>query len=155
MADLRVVRAEQIGVGRVVAKQRSALAQGEDLGAIHPLAEQPNSIGGAVRPDDFDIRTAQLRITSEHSLEYLDTLGQVRLTDSGPRIDLAQEDDPQAMRAGLLLASQKYGGEIFITGSLAFREMAAKEAWRMGIKVRNPELTSLTAEKSMNQEMEM
>ena len=129
--------------------------EGEDLGAIHPLTEQPNSIRGAVRPDDFDIRTAQLRITSEHSLEYLDTLGQVRLTDSGPRIDLAQEDDPQAMRAGLLLASQKYGGEIFITGSLAFREMAAKEAWRMGIKVRNPELTSFTAEKSMNKEMEI
>jgi hypothetical protein len=59
------------------------------------------------------------------------------------------------MRAGLLLASQKYGGEVFVTGSLSFREAAAKEAWRMGIKVRNPELASLTADKSTNKEMEM
>jgi hypothetical protein len=95
----------------------------------------------------FDIRTAQLRITPEHSIEYLDARGQVRLTDSGPRIDLAQENDQQAMQAGLLLASQKYGGEVFITGSLPFREWAAKEALQMGIKVRNPELVFLTVEK--------
>jgi hypothetical protein len=50
------------------------------------------------------------------------------------------------MRAGLLLASQKYGGEVFVTGSLRFGN-GCKRSLRMGIKVRNPELASLTAEK--------
>jgi hypothetical protein len=58
------------------------------------------------------------------------------------------------MRAGLLLASQKYGGEVFVTGSLSFREAAATEALRMGIKVKNPELAFLTAEKTSNKELE-
>ena len=79
----------------------------------------------------------------------------MRLTDSGPRIDLAQEDDPQAMRAGLLLASQKYGGEVFVTGSLSFREAAATEALQMGIKVKNPELAFLAAEKTRDKELEL
>jgi hypothetical protein len=66
-----------------------------------------------------------------------------------------KKDDAQAMRAGLLLASQKYGGEIFVTGSLTFRELAAKEALRMGIKVKNPELAFLVAEKTRNKELEL
>ncbi len=124
--------------------KKKAGIEGEDLGPIAPITSQSNSIRGAVRSDDFDIRTAQIRITPEHSIEYLDASGNVRLTDSGPRIDLTQEGDPQAMRAGLLLASQKYGGEVFVTGSLAFRESAAKEASAMGIRVRNPELSNIT-----------
>ena len=79
----------------------------------------------------------------------------MRLTDSGPRIDLAQENDPQAMRAGLLLASQKFGGEVFVTGSVTFRELAAKEALQMGIKVKNPELAFLAAEKTRDKELEL
>jgi hypothetical protein len=135
-------------------KQKAGI-EGEDLGYTAPAASRENSIRGTVRPDDFDIRTAQLRITPEHCIEYLDTHGTVRLTDSGPRIDLAQENDTQAMRAGLLLASQKFGGEIFVTGSLTFRELAAKEALQMGIKVKNPELAFLAAEKTRDKELEL
>jgi hypothetical protein len=107
-------------------KQKAGI-EGEDLRPYQPAQQSGKTASPAVRPDDFDIRTAQLRITPEHSIEYLDTRGQVRLTDSGPRIDLAQENDPQAMHAGLLLASQKYGGEVFVTGSLPFREWLQKK----------------------------
>jgi hypothetical protein len=68
---------------------------------------------------------------------------------------LAQENDPQAMHAGLLLASQKFGGEVFVTGSVTFRELAAKEALQMGIKVKNPELAFLAAEKIRDKELEL
>ncbi|MDI1245230.1 MAG: hypothetical protein PSV24_07500, partial [Rhodoferax sp.] len=129
--------------------------EGEDLGhTVLPISQQ-NSIRGAARSDDFNIRTAQLRITPEHCIEYLDTSGKVRLTDSGPRIDLAQENDQQAMRAGLLLAAQKYGGEVFVTGSWTFRDLVAKEALLMGIRVRNPELSKVTLDKQTNHEIQL
>jgi hypothetical protein len=153
-AAISALRGLRYRAQRDKTKQKAGI-EGEDLGHSFAAASQENSIRGTVRPDDFDIRTAQLRITPEHSIEYLDTLGQVRLTDSGPRIDLAQEDDPQAMRAGLLLAAQKFGGEVFITGSLPFRELAAKEALQMGIKVKNQELVFLAAEKTRNKEFEL
>ena len=135
-------------------KQKAGI-EGEDLGPIGPLAAQENSIRGTARPDYFDIRTAQLRITPEHSIEYLDARGKVRLTDSGPRIDLSQENDQQAMQAGLLLASQKYGGEVFVTGSLTFRELAAKEALMMGIRVKNPELAHIGVDRKRYIEMQL
>ena len=135
--------------------RQKAGIEGEDLGPIHLLAEQENSIRGRVRLDTFDIRTAQLRITPEHSIEYLDTRGKVRLTDSGPRIDLAHENDQLAMQAGLLLAIQKFGGEVFVTGSLAFRELAAKEALMMGIRVKNPELAHISVDRKRNIEMQL
>ena len=153
-AAISALRGLRYRAQRDKTKQKAGI-EGEDLGHTFAAASKENSIRGTVRPDDFDIRNAQLRITPEHSIEYLDTHGQVRLTDSGPRIDLAQENDPQAMRAGLLLASQKFGGEVFITGALPFRESATKEALQMGIKVKNPELAFLTAEKTWNKEFEL
>lgn len=152
-AAISALRGLRYRAQRDKTKQKAGI-EGEDLGHTAPAASRENSIRGTVRPDDFDIRTAQLRITPEHCIEYLDTHGTVRLTDNGPRIDLAQENDPQAMHAGLLLASQKFGGEVFVTGSLSFREAAATEALRMGIKVKNPELAFLTAEKTWNKELE-
>lgn len=122
--------------------------EGEELGAALHHKPQDNSISGNVSSQPFDIRTAQLRITSDHCVEYLDASGQVRLTDSGPRIDLTQEEDPQALRAGLMLASQKYGGEVFVTGSPAFRALAAKEALMMGIHLKNPEYSQISINRS-------
>lgn len=124
-------------------KQKAGI-EGEDLGA----AGKGNSITGEKRQTtEFTIRSAQLRITRDHNVEYLDEGGNVRLTDQGPRIDLSKENDDEAMRTGLLLASQKYGGEVFITGSLAFREKAAKQAIEMGIRVKDTDLAHLAAEK--------
>ena len=124
--------------------RKKAGLEGEDLSPTTPLSSQGNSIRGEARADTFNIRTSQMRITPEHCIEYVDGSGNVRLTDSGPRIELAQEDDLQAMRAGLMLASQKFGGEVFVTGSFAFREMVTREAATMGIKVRNPEFSKIS-----------
>jgi hypothetical protein len=153
-AAISALRGLRYRAQRDKTKQKAGI-EGEDLGHTAPEASRENSIRGTVRPDDFDIRTAQLRITPEHCIEYLDTHGTVRLTDNGPRIDLAQENDPQAMHAGLLLASQKFGGEVYVTGSVTFRELAAKEALQMGIKVKNPELAFLAAEKTRDKELEL
>lgn len=143
VAAISALRGLRFRVQREQNRKKAGL-EGEDLSTSPPLPNQGNSIRGEARADDFDIRTSQMRITSEHSVEYLDGSGNVRLTDSGPRIDLTQEDDKQAMHAGLLLASQKFGGEVFVTGSLAFKEMVTKEAATMGIKIRNPELFKLS-----------
>ena len=121
--------------------------EGEDLGEAK--SEEENAIGGVAK-DVFNIRTAKLRVTKDHNVEYLDADGKVRMTDEGARIGLEQENDIDAMRAGLLLAAQKYGGEVFVTGSLAFREAAAKEASLMGIKVKNPEMDIRSKEKSVD-----
>ena len=134
-------------------KQKAGI-EGEDLGLTNTPKSQENGITGVARPNHFDIRTAQLRITPEHSIEYLDASGKVRLTDSGPRIDLTHENDQPAMQAGLLLASQKYGGEVFVTGSVSFREWAAKEALVMGIRVKNPELGHISLDRKRNIEMQ-
>ena len=124
--------------------------EGEDLFPVKKQVDvsQTNAIAGETRSDLFSIRTAVVRVTDHNSIEYLDNSGAVRLTDTGPRVDLAAEDDMEAIRAGLQLASQKFGGEVFITGSLAFRELAAKEASALGIKVKNPELDHI---KTLNQ----
>lgn len=120
-------------------KRRAGL-EGEDLSYAAIPTSLNNSITGTLASNNFDIRHAQLRITAGHGVEYLDDSGRVRLTDNGPRIDLAQESDREAMQAGLLLASQKYGGEVFVTGSQTFKEMVFKEAALMGIKLRNFDL---------------
>jgi hypothetical protein len=81
-------------------KQKAGI-EGEDLGHIQTAASQENGIRGTVRPDHFDIRTAQLRITPEHTaLNTLTPSGQVRLTDSGPRIDLTKENDHRPCTPG-------------------------------------------------------
>ena len=41
---------------------------------------------------------------------------------------------------GLLLASQKFGGEVYITGDADFRERGARQAVRMGIRVADQDL---------------
>ena len=153
-AAIAALRGLRYRAQREMNKHKAGI-EGEDLGHANPHASQENGITGAAPSDNFDIRTAQLRITPEHSIEYLDTTGRVRLTDSGPRIDLAQENDQQAVHAGLLLAAQKYGGEVFVTGSLAFRELAAKEALTMGIRVKNPELSHIAVDRKQNIEVQI
>ena len=153
-AAIAALRGLRYRAQRDMSKHKAGI-EGEDLGHANLQASQENGITGAVRLDHFDIRTAQLRITPAHSIEYLDTRGQVRLTDSGPRIDLTQENDPQAVHAGLLLAAQKYGGEVFVTGSLAFRELVAREALMIGIRVKNPELAHIKMSQKHNMEMQI
>lgn len=98
---------------------------------------EPNGIGGEQRVLDltrFEIDRLRQIVT------YRDGRGVVALEDLGQRIECRQPEDEAVIRAGLMLASQKYGGEVFITGNDEFRARAAEIARRLGVRIANPEL---------------
>lgn len=99
--------------------------------------KEARGIGGVVKPFDlsrFEIDRLRQTVT------YRDTEGNVALEDRGQRIECRQHGDEAVIRSGLMLASQKYGGEVFITGDDAFKAKAAEIARQSGIRVANTEL---------------
>lgn len=120
---------------RTKTKARSGF-EGEDLGDLKSY--QGNSIGGDLK---FKLSNAQIDIDHHRQLiTYKDQDGKSRLIDSGPRIDVIDRDDQEAIREGLELSAQKFGGEVYITGDPEFRERAAREAARMNIRVADKDL---------------
>ncbi|WP_051861804.1 TraI/MobA(P) family conjugative relaxase [Ferrovum myxofaciens] len=71
--------------------------------------------------------------------------GREKFTDTGPRIVMHDKAD-DSLEAALRLAAQKYGGKVDITGSSDFRERAARQAVRLGIKVTNTDLQAVVAD---------
>ena len=65
--------------------------------------------------------------------------GEALFVDRGPRIDMLSKEDA-ALEAALRIASEKYGGQLMLTGSPEFQERAARMATRLGIRVVNPDL---------------
>lgn len=53
------------------------------------------------------------------------------ITDEGPRVVVHDKSDG-TLETALDLAGQKYGREVFLTGSAEFREEAARECARQG-----------------------
>ena len=94
----------------------------------------------AWHPDGQRIAFLASTQIDEYFGTYKDADGKMRLIDSGPRIDVVERDDPEAIREGLILAAQKFGGEVYITGDAEFRERAAHEAARMHIRVADQNL---------------
>jgi len=68
--------------------------------------------------------------------------GSAKFTDTGPLIVLHDKADA-TLEAALRIAAQKYGGQVEITGSSAFRERAARQAVRLGLAVSNPDLQAI------------
>ncbi len=68
--------------------------------------------------------------------------GREKFTDTGPRLVMQDKDD-DTLEAALRVAAQKYGGKVDITGSSEFRERAARQAVRLGIKVANEDLQAI------------
>lgn len=124
--------------------------EGEDLDEdLKPHQEQKpqmqNSIGGDVR--QFSLSKAHIEIDQAYQrVIYSDTDGRMRLIDSGPRVDVLDKDDRDSIRAGLLLSAQKFGGELYITGTEEFRERAAREAAVLGIRVADQDLQHIKQE---------
>jgi hypothetical protein len=71
-------------------------------------------------------------------IHYRDAQGRDLFTDTGPRIDVHDRAE-YTVDAALRIAAQKYGA-VDITGSSAFRELAARAAARLGIQVRDTDL---------------
>lgn len=70
--------------------------------------------------------------------------GREKFTDTGPRI-VMHDKSADSLEAALRLATQKYGGKVEITGSAEFRERAARQAVRLGIKVSNADLQAVVS----------
>lgn len=102
-------------------------------------------IGGSVKALDltrYEIDHLRQRII------YRDQDGQIALEDLGQRIECRQHQDEATIRAGLQLAAQKYGGEVFITGNDEFKARAATIAQQMRIRIANPEYQQDIIEKT-------
>lgn len=70
---------------------------------------------------------------------YRNAQGCEVFTDTGPRIEVHDKAD-DSLEAALRIAAQKYGGQVEITGSAAFREQAARQAAQLGIRVVDADL---------------
>ncbi len=73
---------------------------------------------------------------------YRGSDGKEKFVDTGPRIEM-RDRSAEILEAALRVAAQKYGGAITITGSGAFRERAAREAARLGIRVIDADLQAV------------
>ncbi|MEJ2631878.1 MAG: relaxase/mobilization nuclease domain-containing protein [Acidihalobacter sp.] len=113
-------------------RYRDKRAGGEHRNGIEgvPIGE-PESLTFAKLQAEADRRRGEIRYKTED--------GRHLFTDTGPRIEMhTREED--AVRLGLRVAAQKFGGSVEITGSGLFREQAAREAARLGIGVKDQDL---------------
>ena len=67
-------------------------------------------------------------------------------TDVGRRIDVHDVRDQDGLTAALQLAAQKWPGGITLTGSAEFRERAARQAARIGIRIADSDLAHVVAD---------
>jgi hypothetical protein len=79
--------------------------------------------------------------------------GEALFTDTGSRIDVHNRD-AVTMEAALRVAAQKYGGQVELTGTAAFREEAARIAARLGIGVLDEDLKEVWGQERAVMEQE-
>ena len=79
--------------------------------------------------------------------------GEALFTDTGPRIDVHNRD-AATMEAALRVAAQKYGGQVELTGTAAFREEAARMAARLGIAILDEDLKEVWGQERAVMEQE-
>lgn len=116
---------------------------GEDLDQLNPM---PTAVGGGGQERGgggvsgkliaFDLERYEIDQLRQRVI-YRDSVGAVALEDLGQRIECRQHLNDEVIRAGLLLAAQKYGGEVFITGDAEFRAKASGIAATVGVRVMN------------------
>lgn len=124
----------------VQGKEQNSIS-GEDLDPLKPSkktdrvsAEDPHKITLAnLTPEVNEFRQAVI---------YRDGSGNKRITDEGSRVIVHDKSDG-TLETALDLASQKYGREVYLTGSAEFREEAARECAHQGIRVADKDLQIL------------
>ena len=157
-AAASALRGIQYREGRQKNKGKNGF-EGEDLDPLR--AHSPaGSIGGDLQiatagaRKAFALEDARIQVDRRHQrIEYSDQAGRVRMTDSGPRIDV-HVADADTIEAGLRLAAQKFGGEVFITGDAAFREQSARQAARLGVGVKDEDLQQIIEQERAQIEVE-
>jgi hypothetical protein len=94
------------------------------------------------RPSQTRLRGLEFRVRLDGSVAYhdgSDILRRELIRDEGSRIVVRQQSD-ETIAAALRLATERWGGEVTINGSAAFKERALLIAIELGIRVRNSEL---------------
>lgn len=91
---------------------------------------------------ETEIQTRSGRTVESLVVEYRWSDGVTAFVDTGDRISIRDESDA-AIRAGLVLAREKWGPEVRITGDDEFKARAAQLALEMGMTVLNEELADV------------
>ncbi|WP_079415618.1 TraI/MobA(P) family conjugative relaxase [Thiomonas intermedia] len=125
-AALRGIRYREQGASR---HQRDGI-EGEDIEPLRKLVLA-----------ELDAQIDQRR----QRVRYRDARGREVFTDTGPRIEV-HDKGADSLEAALRIAAQKYGGQVEITGSAEFREMAARQAIRLGIRVVDADLAAVVTD---------
>lgn len=103
-------------------------------------AEQGAMAGGArqedVAPGEITTGIRWMVDRATGDVTYHSAGGRVLLRDTGRQVSVLDQQSDQAITAGLLLASQKFGGKLTLTGSEAFQRRAVELAVQQNMQVR-------------------
>ena len=83
-------------------------------------------------------------------VRYRNVQGREVFIDTGPRIEV-HDKSASTLEAALRVAAQKYGGQVEITGSAAFREQAARQAVWLGIRVADADLQAIVRDEQQRE----
>lgn len=112
---------------------------GEELDPLKPIKKDAREIDGH---QSITLANLTPEVQGAQAVIYRDQDGRKRITDEGPRVVVHDKSDG-TLETALDLAGQKYGGEVYLTGSAEFREEAARECARQGIRVADKDLQIL------------
>lgn len=130
-------------------KEQNSIS-GEELDPLKPVKKDSRDHGG-----DQTITLANLtpEVRGSQSVIYRDSNGNRRITDEGPRVVVHDKSDG-TLETALDLAGQKYGREVYLTGSAEFREEATRECARQNIRVADKDLQILWNQERYDREPE-
>lgn len=121
-------------------RERGAVEQnsisGEELDPLKPIKKDSREVES---PHQVTLANLTPEVQGAQAVIYRDQDGRKRITDEGPRVVVHDKSDG-TLETALDLAGQKYGGEVYLTGSAEFREEAARECARQGIYVADKDL---------------
>ena len=124
-----------------------------DKGRIDDLAQirgrYHGSILGTKKLDELaqprDIRAFRAEVRGS-TVDYHRGDRRAVFTDVGRRIEIHDVRDQDGLTAALQLAAQKWPRGVTLTGSAEFRERAARQAARLGIRVADSDLAQVIAD---------
>jgi hypothetical protein len=76
---------------------------------------------------------------------------EIKFIDHGNRI-VVKDRSTETLDSALKIASEKYGGRVDLSGSMEFKEQAARAATRLGIVVNNKELAGIVQQERVKME---